>query len=45
MEECYFSLDVAYNFTKSNTPPSVFFTFFKLHKCYQMAQRSTNLSL
>ena len=27
------------NFTKSNTTPSVFFTFFKLNKLYQIAQR------
>ena len=26
-------------FTKSNTPPWVFFMFFKLHKWYQIAQR------
>ena len=25
------------NFTKRNTPPWVFFTFFKLHKWYQKA--------
>ena len=25
------------NFTKSNTPPWVFFTFFKLYKWYQIA--------
>ena len=29
------------NFTKINTPPSVFFTFFKLCKWYQIAQRTT----
>ena len=29
------------NFTKSNTPPWVFFTFFKLYKCYQIAQGIT----
>ena len=29
------------SFTKSNTPPWVFFTFFKLDKCYQIAQRNT----
>ena len=28
-------------FTKSNTPPCVFFTFFKLYKWYQIAQRIT----
>ena len=28
-------------FTKSNTPPCVFFTFFKLFKRYQIAQRTT----
>ena len=31
----------AYNFTKSNTPPWVFFTFFKLYKWYQIAQNIT----
>ena len=30
------------NFTKSNTPPWVFFTLFNLHKWYQIAQRITN---
>ena len=29
------------NFTKINTPPWVFLTFFKLHKWYQIAQRIT----
>ena len=29
---------LACNFTKSNTPPWVFFTFFKLYKWYQNAQ-------
>ena len=28
---------LAYNFTKSNTPPLVFFMFFKLCKWYQIA--------
>ena len=31
----------AYNFAKINTSPWVFFTFFKLHKWYQIAQRTT----
>ena len=31
-------LQKAYNFTKSNTPPWMFFMFFKLYKCYQIAQ-------
>ena len=31
----------ACNFTKSNTHPWVFFTFFKLYKWYQIAQRIT----
>ena len=31
----------ACNFTKSNTPPRVFFTFFKLYKWYQIAPRAT----
>ena len=30
-----------YNFTEINTPPWVFFTFFKLYKYYQIAQRIT----
>ena len=29
------------NFTKINIPPWVFLTFFKLYKCYQIAQRTT----
>ena len=29
---------LACNFTKSNTPPSVCFTFFKLYKWYQITQ-------
>ena len=32
----------ACNFTKSNSPPWVFFTFFKLYKWYQITQRITN---
>ena len=28
------------NFTKINTPPWVFFAFFKLHKCYQTSNAS-----
>ena len=32
----------ACNFTESNTPPWVFFMFFKLCKWYQIAQRITN---
>ena len=31
----------ACNFTKINTPPWVFFTFLKLYKRYQIAQRIT----
>ena len=31
----------ARNFTKSNTPPWVFFTFLKLYKCYQITQNIT----
>ena len=31
----------ACNFTKINTPPWVFFTFLKLYKWYQIAQRTT----
>ena len=33
----------ACNFTKIDTPPRVFFTFFKLYKWYQIAQRITYL--
>ena len=33
----------ACNFTKSNTPPWVFFMFFKLYECYQIAQSTTFL--
>ena len=33
----------ACNFTKSNTPSRVFFTFFKLYKWCQIAQRITHL--
>ena len=32
---------LACNFAKSNTPPSVFCTFFKLYKWYQMVQHIT----
>ena len=32
----------ACNFTKSNTPPWVFFTFFELYSWYQIAQKITN---
>ena len=35
----------AYNFTKINTPPWVFFTFFKLYKWYQIAQHITFIYL
>ena len=31
----------AYNFIKINNPPWVLFTFFKLYKWYQIAQRTT----
>ena len=33
--------DLACNFTKRNTPPWMFFTFFKLCKWYQIAQPTT----
>ena len=36
-----FSKVAGFNFTKSNTLPWVFFTFFKLHKYYQIAQSIT----
>ena len=32
---------LTFNFTKCNTPPWVFFMFFKLSKCYQIVQRIT----
>ena len=32
----------AWNITKSNTPLWIFFTFLKLYKWYQIAQRITN---
>ena len=32
---------LACNFTESNAPPWVFFTFFKLCKWHQIAQRKT----
>ena len=35
----------ACSFTKSNTPPWVLFTFFKLYKWYQIVQRNINKSL
>ena len=35
-------LSLAFNFTKSNTPQWVFFTFFKLYKWYQIAQNITH---
>ena len=35
----------ACNFTKTNTPPWVFFTFFKLYKWYHIAQRTTYIVL
>ena len=34
---------LACNFTKINTPRWVFFTFFKLCKCYQIAQGITDI--
>ena len=36
---------LACNFTKSSSPPWVFFTFFKLYKCYQIAQNITTAHL
>ena len=42
MEECYFWLKLqakASNFTKSNTPAWVVFTFFKLYKWCQIVRR------
>ena len=37
-----YHLASACNFTEINTPPWVFFTFLKLYKCYQIAQRITH---
>ena len=36
---------VACNFTKGDTPPWVFFTFFKLRKSYQIVQRITYIQI
>ena len=33
----------ARNFTKINTPPWMFFMFFKLYKWYQIGERTTNM--
>ena len=44
LEECYFLQScrlLSCNFSKSSTPPWVLFTFFKLCKWYQLAQRIT----
>ena len=38
-------LILAYNFTKINTPPWVFLTFFKWYKWQQIAQRITYITL
>ena len=38
----HFVIIAACNFTESNAPPCVFFTFFKLYKWYQVAQSITN---
>ena len=40
MDECCF-FACFFNFNQSNTPPLVFFTFFKLYKWYQIPQRIT----
>ena len=37
MFHCHYIICDACNFTKSNTPPWVFFTFFKLYQRYQIA--------
>ena len=39
------SVNFSCNFTKINTPPWVFFTFFKLYKWCQIAQRTTYVIL
>ena len=44
--ECYVKLEAdACNFTKSNTPPWVFFTFFKSYKWYEIAQLTTSFEI
>ena len=40
---CLFLQAKAYNFTKRNTPPWVFSTFFTLPKYYQIAQRISSM--
>ena len=42
--KCNFENGNQCNFTKINTPPWVFFMFFKLYKWYQIAQRITYLT-
>ena len=37
------NFSVACNFTKINTPPWVFFKFFKLYKWHQIEQRTTSV--
>ena len=32
------AFNITFSVTKSNTPPRVFFTFFKLYKWYQIAK-------
>ena len=44
MEECYFYAK-AYNFTKNNNPPWMFFPFFKLYKWNQIVQNITYLEM
>ena len=36
-----YNLENNKNYTKSNTPPWVFFTFIELYKWYQIVQRTT----
>ena len=40
----WWNVTFACHFTKSNTPPWVFFMFFKLKKWYQIAKRITFLA-
>ena len=44
-KEAMYKIAEACNFTKINTPPWVFFTFFKLYKWYQVAQRITYMTV
>ena len=42
---CAFSYPQSWHIWKINTPPWVFFAFFKLYKCYQIAWRTTYMNV